>query len=268
MIMKLNQTLRSWIALTIGVAFFSVSGSADAAAPKHYAAKPAAKAVRGAPRKQKPAAAAPTPSAAPIIDDDEPAPPAKEATPVPAASAADAAETSAAPASAGAVINVDVSTPPVAPVKAVAATTSPEELRARYDELRDAVFRSRARRETVEKALFSTKVAFDLKWEANRHYRIEKAELRLDGTRLWDASERPITEEPITLAARSVSPGAHVLSVRVQVQSRDTTSAGYVSEQSFSVMLPEGKETQVHITVDEDGSLPSYNPEIEIEIGK
>jgi len=266
--MKLQQTLRSWVALTIGVAFLSGSGLTAAAAPKRYAAKPSAKMVRGAPKKRRASPAAPSPSAAPIIDDDEPAAESNDAAPVPAASAAVPAQTTAAPSSAGAVINVDVSTPPAAPVKAVAATTSPEELRARYDELRDAVFRSRARRETVEKALFSTKVAFDLKWEANRHYRIEKAELRLDGTRLWDASERPITEEPITLAARSVSPGAHVLSVRVQVQSRDTTSAGYVSEQSFSVMLPEGKETQIHITVDEDGSLPSYNPEIEIQIGK
>jgi len=263
--MKLQQTLRSWVALTFSVAFLSGSGLTAAAAPKRFAAKPAAKMVRATPKKQKALPAAPTPSAAPIIDDDEPATESKDAAPVPSAAPA---ETAGAPSSAGAVINVDVSTPPAAPVKAVAATTSPEELRARYDELRDAVFRSRARRETVEKALFSTKVAFDLKWEANRHYRIEKAELRLDGTRLWDASERPITEEPITLAARSVSPGAHVLSVRVQVQSRDTTSAGYVSEQSFSVMLPEGKETQVHITVDEDGSLPSYNPEIEIQIGK
>lgn len=224
-------------------------------APKRLAAKPAAKARPAAPKKKK-APPAPEP-AAPILDDPAPAEEEQaEATPTPAASTEAAPAATAAP-----VVNVDVSQPPTKP-----ATASPEALRARYDELRDGVFRSRARRATLEKALFSTKAAFELKWEANRHFKIEKAELRLDGTRLWDASERPVTEEPVSLAARSVAPGAHVLSVRLEVKSRDSASAGYVSEQSFAITLPEGKETNVRVIVDEDGNLPSYNPEMEIEL--
>lgn len=247
--------LRSCVMMVLASAW--LGGTPVHAAPKRFAAKPAAKARPAAPKKKK---APPAPeSPAPILDDPAPAEE-EQAEPVPTpATTADPAPA----ASAGPVVNVDVSQPAAKPAT---ATASPEALRARYDELRDAVFRSRARRATLEKALFSTKAAFELKWEANRHFKIEKAELRLDGTRLWDASERPVTEEPVSLAARSVAPGAHVLSVRLEVKSRDSASAGYVSEQSFAISLPEGKETSVRVIVDEDGSLPSYNPEMEIEL--
>jgi hypothetical protein len=57
-----------------------------------------------------------------------------------------------------------------------------------------------------------------------------------------------------------------VLGVRVEVRSREDPKVGYVSDQSFSLNLPEGKKTTVEITVDEDGDAPSYNPDIEIEV--
>lgn len=146
------------------------------------------------------------------------------------------------------------------------AALDPEALRARYDELRDQVFRSRARRETMEKALFSTKVGFEVRWEANRRYRLDKAEMRLDGTRIWDTSERPMTEDPIQLAERAVAPGLHVLTIRLEVHSRDKVQMGYTSEQNFHINLPEGKASRVRVSVDEDGSLPSYNPEVEVKV--
>ena len=144
--------------------------------------------------------------------------------------------------------------------------SGPEALRARYEELRDQVFRSRARRETLEKALISTKVGFEVRWEANRKFRLDKAEIRLDGTAIWDAHERPVTEDPITLAERSAAPGAHGVTLRFEVRSRDKVEMGYVSEQTFTISLPEGKVSRVRISVDEDGSLPSYNPEIQIKV--
>ena len=153
-----------------------------------------------------------------------------------------------------------------APSQANENALAPEALRARYDQLRDQVFRSRARRETLEHALVSTKVRFELRWEANRKYRLEKAEIRLDGTRIWDTTERPVTEEPVALAERSAAPGAHGLTVRLEVRSRDKVEMGYASEQTFYVSLPEGKLSHVRISVDEDGSLPSYNPDVQIKV--
>lgn len=239
-----------WLLMATSLCLLGGVAFAEAAPPSARGAKAAGKArVRKAPP---PASTSEEPGDPPApAADAEPEAPAHPAPPTP--SAGDPAPATPAPA-------------PEPGAGARSPVLSAEALRARYDQLRDDVFRARARREVVEKVLFSTKVSLSLTWEANRHYVLEKAEVRLDGTRLWDASLRPVTDAPITLAERPVAPGAHVLSVRLEVRSREQAALGYVSEQSFALSLPEGKATKVGISVDEEGSLPSYNPEIEIEI--
>jgi hypothetical protein len=152
------------------------------------------------------------------------------------------------------------------PEKPRAAGPTVEALRAEYDELRDALFRSRARRETLENALFSTQLLPTIVWEGGRHHSVKRAEIRFDGVRLWESNEGLTADKAVSLAPKSAPPGPHVLGVRVEVRSRDDPKLGYVSDQSFALSLPEGKKTSVEITIDEDGDAPSYNPEIEIEV--
>jgi hypothetical protein len=52
------------------------------------------------------------------------------------------------------------------------------------------------------------------------------------------------------------------------VRGRDNPELGYVSEQSFTLVLAEGKKTTVSITVDEDGDLPGYNPDVEVKVAQ
>lgn len=167
--------------------------------------------------------------------------------------------------------------PPAAAAQAVpapppgATATDPaaadlERLRAEHNALKDALFRSRARREILENALLSTQLIPVITWEGARRYLLKTAELRLDGVRIWEAGNTPLSDSAVTLAARGAPPGAHVLGVRVEVRSRENPKLGYISEQSFALSLPEGKKTTVAITIDEDGDPPSYNPDIEIEI--
>jgi hypothetical protein len=141
-----------------------------------------------------------------------------------------------------------------------------EALRAQYEALKDELFRSRARRETLEGALLSTQLLPIIRWDGGRHHTVSRAEVRLDGVRLWESPDGLVSDKPVDLAAKSAPPGAHVLGVRVEVKSRDDAKLGYVSDQSFALVLPEGKKTRVQITVDEGGSAPSYNPEIEVEV--
>jgi hypothetical protein len=141
-----------------------------------------------------------------------------------------------------------------------------EALRAQYEALKDELFRSRARRETLEGALLSTQLLPVLRWEGGRHHTVTRAEVRLDGVRLWESTDGLVADKPVDLAAKSAPPGPHILAVRVEVRSRDDAKLGYLSDQSFTVVLPEGKKTRVVITADESGSAPSYNPEIEIEV--
>ncbi len=152
------------------------------------------------------------------------------------------------------------------PAAGEASAAEVERLRAEHSAIKDALFRSRARRETLENALLSTQLIPVVQWEGARRYLLKTAELRLDGVRIWDAGSAPLGDNAVTLAARGVPPGNHVLGVRIEVRSRENPRLGYISEQSFSLTLPEGKKTTVEITVDEDGDPPSYNPDIEIEI--
>lgn len=143
-----------------------------------------------------------------------------------------------------------------------------ERLRAEHAAVKDALFRSRARRETLETALLSTQLSTVLVWEGGRRHALKAAELRLDGVRLWDAGETPPSDWPVTLAPRGVPAGTHVLGVRIEVRGRENPKLGYVSEQSFTLVLNEGKKTTVEITVDEDGDLPGYNPDVEVKISQ
>jgi hypothetical protein len=160
--------------------------------------------------------------------------------------------------------------PPAAPsARARPAPPNPaalERLRAEHAALRDALFRSRARRDTLEGALLSTQLIPVLTWEGGRKHVLKQAELRLDGVRIWDSGNTPPGDRPLALSPRGVPPGTHVLGVRIEVRFRDNPKLGYVSEQSFALSLPEGKKTTVEITIDEDGDPPSYNPEIELDV--
>jgi hypothetical protein len=162
-------------------------------------------------------------------------------------------------------------TPPKPTDKAAEKPAAPppadlDRLRAEHSALKDALFRSRARRELLENALLSTQLIPVIHWEGGRRYQLKTAELRLDGVRIWDAGNAPVGDSPVSLAARGVPPGAHVLGIRLEVRSRENPKLGYISEQSFAVTLPEGKKTTIEITVDEDGDPPSYNPDVEVEI--
>ena len=149
---------------------------------------------------------------------------------------------------------------------APAGSSSVERLRSEHAAIKDALYRSRARKDTLEGALLSTQIIPVLKWEGGGRYLLKQAELRLDGVRIWDASQGTPGDRPVTLAPRGLPAGAHVLGVRIEVRLRDNPKLGYLSEQSFSLAVREGKKTTVEITIDEDGSPPSYNPDIEIDI--
>ncbi len=41
---------------------------------------------------------------------------------------------------------------------------------------------------------------------------------------------------------------------------------GYESEQTFVVVVPEAGTTTAALTADDDGDLPDYEPEVELEV--
>jgi hypothetical protein len=153
----------------------------------------------------------------------------------------------------------------------VAATLDLAKLRAEYDRLRDELFRARARAELVEEGIYASKLGATLRWKGAPDFILHRAEIRLDGNPVWDSGEKPLVDELIKVSERPIKPGAHTVTVKIEVRpgkkgEKEHADLGYESEQTFVVQVPDAGTTTVAFTADDDGDLPGYEPEIELEL--
>jgi hypothetical protein len=233
-------------------------------------AKPAKrKGVRRAPSAGAPAADdAPSEQATPDDTSARDDRPAADAPPPEAASARAPAPSSAS----NAGKSTDEAPPPAAPVLTPGPSIDLQKLRADYDRLRDELFRARSRAQVVQEGLYSARLGAQLHWKAAPDYVIRHAEVRLDGGTIWDSGDKPVTDDKLTIAERPCKPGPHSLTLRLEIRpgtkkkGKDIDNLGYSSEQTFAVVIPDGKRTTISLTGDEDGSLPDYEPRIELEL--
>jgi len=145
-----------------------------------------------------------------------------------------------------------------------------EKLRADYDRLRDDLFKSRARAQIVEDALYKSKLAATFRWKGAPGYVVHHASIRLDGGEIWDSGDKAVTDDLVTVAERGVKAGPHALTLRIEIRpgkkSADSDKLGYSSEHTFAIIVSDGQRTLVAITGDEDGDAPEYEPEVEVEV--
>jgi len=166
----------------------------------------------------------------------------------------------------------EASAPPAEATAAPGPSMELQRLRADYDRLRDELFRARARAQLVQEGLYGARLVAELRWKAAPDYVIRHAEVRLDGGTIWDSGDRPVTDDKLTIAERPCKPGPHALTLRLEVRpgtkkkGKDIEGLGYSSEQTFAIDIPDGKRTTIALTGDEDGSLPDYEPRIELEL--
>ena len=144
-------------------------------------------------------------------------------------------------------------------------------LRADYDRLRDALFRARARAQVVEEGVYASKLGAKIRWKGAPDFILRRAEVRLDGNSIWDSGEKPLVDELIKVSERPIKPGTHTVMVRLEVRpgkksEKEHEGLGYEFEHTFVVNVPDGQRTTIEITADDDGDLPEYEPEIEVEI--
>ncbi|MES1208398.1 MAG: hypothetical protein ABUS79_20870, partial [Pseudomonadota bacterium] len=110
-----------------------------------------------------------------------------------------------------------------------------------------------------------------LRWKGAPNFLLHRAEIRLDGNVIWDSGEKPMVDDLIKVSQRPVKPGPHTITVKIDVRpgkkaNKEHADLGYESEQTFVVSVPDGKTTTVAFTGDDDGDLPEYEPEIEMEL--
>jgi len=244
------------------------------AAPLTGGAKAAKRraAPRSAPAAQAPAPASPSLSGA--IDKEEPSPEPSDRERVEREAPAPAPVETRKPAVAAnndpPAEEAKPAPPPPAPAAAPAPSADLEKLRADYDRLRDQLFRARSRAQLVEESLWTSKLSATFRWKGAPDYLVHHASVKLDGGEIWDSGEKQVTDDLVTVAERAIKPGAHAISLRIDIRpgkkSKDSDRLGYVLEHTFAIVVPEGKNTRVEITGDEDGDAPEYEPEIEVEV--
>lgn len=160
---------------------------------------------------------------------------------------------------------------PAAPAAAPGHPVDLAKLRADYDRLRDELFRSRARAELVEEGIYAARLGAVLRWNGAPDFLLRRAEIRLDGNSIWDSGEKPMVDELIKVSDRPIKPGLHALTVRLEIRpgkktDKENQDLGYSSEQTFVLNVPDKKLTTVELTADDDGDLPEYEPEVELEL--
>jgi hypothetical protein len=151
------------------------------------------------------------------------------------------------------------------------ATIDLAKLRAEYDRLRDELFRARARAELVEEGIYASKLGATLRWKGAPDFILHRAEVRFDGNAVWDSGEKPLVDELIKVSERSIKPGPHTVTVKMEVRpgkkgEKEHADLGYESEQTFVVVVPEAGTTTAELTADDDGDLPGYEPEVDLEV--
>ena len=143
-------------------------------------------------------------------------------------------------------------------------------LRADYDRLRDELFRARSRAQIVEEGVYTSKLGATLRWKGAPDFILHRAEVRLDGTAIWDSGDKPLVDELIKVAERAIKPGPHALTLRLEVRPGKKTQ-GQPPSWATSPSTPSRSSSptrggpRVAITGDEDGDPPEYEPEIEVE---
>jgi hypothetical protein len=179
------------------------------------------------------------------------------------------------PAPAPAAENAPTDAIEAAPPARTAAPPDLSKLRVEYDRLREELFKARVRSQKVSETVFPSKMDVRLRWKGGPDFVIRKARMLLDGAELWDSADRTQTDDVIEVSERSVKPGPHAFTVRLEIRPKTETKGGtktgadklgYTSEHTFAIVVAETGTTHLELTGDEDGDPPEYEPELELEI--
>lgn len=195
---------------------------------------------------RKPRTTKPTPTPAPT----EPTPPPTEPTPTEPATAPSPAPTPPA----------TPAPPTPAPTESkseASATSEPDvdALRQEYLGLRDELFKSRARANTVASQLYSTRMSIKLTYTTARFYNPTKVSIRLDGASVYDDATGAIAKDDGVRFDGYVAPGRHVITYRVEAAGKDDDSFTSTTETQLVVKAVAQKDLVVSGKAHDTGDI-------------
>lgn len=128
-------------------------------------------------------------------------------------------------------------------------------LRRRYFELRDKLFRSRARAASVATALYSTRIQVKLDYGSARHYTVTRAIIRLDGANVYDNTEGAVASDSAVRFEGYIAPGRHQVTVRIEATGKDDDRITTATETTMSVIAPAGRDLIVESRAADGGDM-------------
>lgn len=130
-----------------------------------------------------------------------------------------------------------------------------DSLRKQYLELRDQLFRSRARAAALGSALYSTRIRLHLDYKSGRFYTVTRAVVRLDGANVYDDTQGAIAADSAPRFDGFVAPGRHQVTIRIEATGKDDQRFTSALESSFVVQAPPGKDVIVKCSAEDEGDI-------------
>lgn len=243
MIASLRRSMLIALALVPALAIAAPRG-------KKKTKKPAAT-KKAAPEPAEPAPE-PTPAPAPIPDPKAMAPAPGPTPTVPPVGGGAGGTGTGGGAGGGAGSATAAAEPPTAPA---AADTDVDTLRQEYLSLRDELFKSRARANTVASQLYSTRMQIKLTYTTARHYNPAKASIRLDGATVYENVGGGIASDDGVRFDGYVAPGRHLITFHVEATGKDDDTFTSVIENQIVVKAIAGKDLLVAAKARDGGDI-------------
>lgn len=128
-------------------------------------------------------------------------------------------------------------------------------LRQEYLTLRDELFKSRARANTVASQLYSTRIQIKLTYTTARFYNPAKATIRLDGASVYENATGGIATDDGIRFEGYVAPGRHVITFRVEATGKDDDTFVSTTEASVVVKAVPDKDLLVTAKAKDSGDI-------------
>jgi hypothetical protein len=138
---------------------------------------------------------------------------------------------------------------------AATSDTDVDALRQEYLSLRDELFKSRARANTVASQLYSTRIQIKLTYTTGRFYTPAKSSIRLDGAAVYEDASGAIAGDDNIRFDGYVAPGRHLVTFHVEAIGKDDDTFTSTTESTVVVKAVAGKDLIVTAKAKDGGDI-------------
>src|SRR5262249_38139872 len=130
-----------------------------------------------------------------------------------------------------------------------------DDLQKEYEKIREGLFTARARAAAVGAAMYSSKLQVFLKYGTPRFFHISRAVIRLDGSAIFDDAVGAIGADDVMRYEGFIAPGKHVVTIRVDAETKDDSSFSSSSESTFVIDVPQKKQVTMRAMAEDGGDM-------------